>query len=241
MANSLKDVLTDEELAFAEAHKVGFCKKPKDFDAMMPFSVSLWGTKFIAPIKVDTRWHCTKTEDQGSKPWCAAYAAAQWAEAIRWQIKDYPEDLDPTWIYSYAKSVDGDPHGDGTTLTAVLEALLYKKVFSPSVCDVKVLRPNIEDIKYAIHKFGLVLGGFNITSEWYMLNPNKTFVCNPKNEDFQGGHAVLICGYDENGLYFQNSWGERWGDSGFGGISWDCVKAQLMYGSVLTNCLNGLS
>ena len=241
MSSNLKDILTPDELSFAEAHKVGFCKVPDGIEQMMPFSASLWGAKYVAPLRIDKRWYCTKTEDQGSKPWCAAYAAAQWAEAIRWQIKDYPEDIDPAWIYEYAKGIDGSPNGAGTTLTAVLKALLGRKVFNPSVCDVKVIRSNTEDIKYAIHKFGLILGGFNITSEWYMLNPKKTFICNSSNRSGYGGHAVVICGYDENGIFFQNSWGERWGDSGFGGMTWECVENQFMYGAVLTNCLNGLA
>lgn len=233
-------ILDEEQSKFRDAHRVGFCKVPEGVGRLPSFGAALSARKFVAPLRVNSMFYCTKTEDQGSKPWCAAYAAAQWAESIRWQIHNAPEDIDPTWIYQYAKSIDGDPYGDGTTLTAVLEALLAKKVFDPSVCAVKVLQPNIDDFKFALHKFGVVLGGFNITSEWYQLNPKKTYVCNPSNRQFQGGHAVLVCGYDENGLYFQNSWGTRWGDNGFGGISWECAKTQLLYGSVLTNCKNGL-
>ena len=36
-----------------------------------------------------------------------------------------------------------------------------------------------------------------------------------------GGHAVCITGYDENGFLIKNSWGEEWGDKGYGWISFD--------------------
>ncbi|HSQ30335.1 MAG TPA: N-acetylmuramoyl-L-alanine amidase [Gemmatimonadaceae bacterium] len=36
-----------------------------------------------------------------------------------------------------------------------------------------------------------------------------------------GGHAFAIVGYDEEGFWIQNSWGEGWGKNGFGKISYD--------------------
>jgi hypothetical protein len=35
-----------------------------------------------------------------------------------------------------------------------------------------------------------------------------------------GGHAFAIVGYDSEGFWFQNSWGEEWGDGGFGRIGY---------------------
>jgi hypothetical protein len=37
----------------------------------------------------------------------------------------------------------------------------------------------------------------------------------------RGGHAFAIVGFDERGLWIQNSWGKRWGKRGFGLISYD--------------------
>ena len=36
-----------------------------------------------------------------------------------------------------------------------------------------------------------------------------------------GGHAVSIVGYDEDGFLIKNSWGTRWGQEGYGWISFD--------------------
>lgn len=234
------DERTDAE--FAELHKVGFCKIPSNIGNIPALKAS--SEKFVAPATVDLRDYCTKTEDQGSKPWCAAYTAAQWCENIKWRINDYPEDVDPTWIYSYAKSVDGDPNGDGTTLVAVLEALLDKKLFDSSKCRIKVIGSGNsakDSIRFAVHKFGCILGAFNITDEWYSARNGNTSVKAQRVYNSVGGHAVLICGYNRDGVIIQNSWGLNWGSYGFGLITWNAFEQQFLYAAVLSNALDGLT
>ena len=236
------NVENDIELKFEHEHQVGFCKVPNNLDSIPLLKAS--SRKFIAPVTVDLRDYCTKTEDQGNKPWCAAYTAAQWAENILWRVNDYPENIDPTWIYEYAKSVDGDPHGDGTTLVAVLEALLNKGTFDKSICKIKVINRGEnarQSVKYAIHKFGCILGAFNITKEWYSLCNRDTAVTGKRNNVSMGGHAVLICGYNADGVIIQNSWGESWGEYGFGLVTWEAFDKQFLYASVLSNSLNGMT
>jgi hypothetical protein len=45
-----------------------------------------------------------------------------------------------------------------------------------------------------------------------------------------GGHAITICGYDDKAqeYMFINSWGEDWGDKGFGYITYAHMKSILM-------------
>jgi len=239
-SDSSKSASTDEE--FAKLHKVGFCKIPTDIDELPALKAS--SSRFIAPATIDLRDYCTKTEDQGSKPWCAAYTAAQWCENIKWRINDYPENVDPTWIYSYAKSIDGDPKGDGTTLVAVLKALLYKKLFDEKLCKIKVISKGSSarsNVKYAIHKFGCILGAFNITQEWYTVRNGNMSVKGINGYESVGGHAVLFCGYNRDGVIIQNSWGEGWGSYGFGLISWNAFDQQFLYAAVLSNALDGLT
>lgn len=227
---------------FKKEHPAGFCAVPADLDSLPVLMMR--GGRFVAPDTVDLRDYCTRTEDQGSKPWCAAYTAAQWCENVKWRVNDYPEDVDPTWIYSYAKSVDGSPNTDGTTLVAVLEALLDRKMFNPDKCKVKVIGRigGIDRIKYAVHKFGCALGAFNITDEWYNLSDgNTTSVTGNGDRRDLGGHAVLICGYNRDGVIIQNSWGTGWGSYGFGLITWNAFSRQFLYGAVLSNALDGLT
>ena len=82
---------------------------------------------------------------------------------------------------------------------------------------------------------------FNITDEWFKLNMSNPVlsVCNKGNN--KGGHAVLGCGYNKDGLFIQNSWGKNWGAYGFALIPWNKVQEQFIYGCTITNVLNNLN
>ena len=233
-------------LSFAKSHPAGFCKVPAGIERRVPLAAS---ANYTAPKKIDFTGFCTRTEDQGSKPWCAAYSCAQWAESILWQRDRVIQQIDPAPIYAGAKKIDGDPNGDGTTLDAVLKVLAGRmpSKFPSLTCKVKLVGgsafggPDLNAIMYAVHAYGRILGGFNITSEWYDLRNGNDAVKGKPGCSTQGGHAVLICGYDSDGVYIQNSWGEDWGQSGFALVTWFAVKQQFMYGCVLTHALDGLA
>ena len=225
---------------FRKLHPVcGWCKMPKR--AKMP---ALKFGKLDVPNAVDNRQYCTAIEDQGSKPWCAAYTAAAFAENVLWRRDGLIKEIEPEWIYAYAKKHDGDPSGDGTTLDCVLDALLDKGTFDKSRCKVRMVGRGLfsadeQDVKATIHRFGCFLGGFNITEEWYDLPRQGVENVKGKKCEKLGGHAVLVCGYNPAGVWIENSWGTGWGARGFGFIEWTAFRKQFMYGTVLTNCLDG--
>ena len=227
--------------SFKKAHPVmGWCKMPER-PAKLP---ALKLGKLDVPEYVDNRSYCTEVEDQGAKPWCAAYTAAAFAENVLWRRDGRIKQIEPDWIYKYAKAHDGDPDGDGTTLDCVLAALLDKGVFDRKTCKLRMvgsswLGTDIQDVKAAIHRFGCFLGGFNITSEWYELAKDGRTNVRGEKAQSSGGHAVLFCGYNPGGVWIENSWGKKWGVGGFGFIEWKAFREQFMYGTVLTNCLNG--
>ena len=221
---------------FAKLHPVGFCKRPKGLASLPSLKAT---TQFMAPSRIDLRDYCTPTEDQGIKPWCAAYAAAQWTENIKWRLTDVPQNYDPAPIYKYAKSIDGDPGGDGTTLQAVLE-WVRRYVFTNPEGKVMTIRPTRLAVKYAVHKYGCILGGFDIDSSWWGVKKD-TPIINGKGAANQGGHAVLICGYDKQGVWIQNSWGKSWGEWGFAKVAWEAFDKQFMYGAVLSHALDGMT
>lgn len=43
------------------------------------------------------------------------------------------------------------------------------------------------------------------------------------SETMLGGHAILMCGYDEQFVYSRNSWGSTWGMRGYFTLPWDYV------------------
>ena len=230
------DMTADEISEFAKRHPAGFCTLPKGLTLMSAMRAT---SQFIAPSRIDLRDYCTPTDDQGEKPWCAAYAAAQWVENIRWRLTDMPANIDPAPVYAHAKSIDGDPDGEGTSLNAALDFFCQTAFKSPD-CKVLILRPNRLSVKYAIHKFGCALGGFNIDSSWWGVTSDAP-VINGKGEPNQGGHAVLICGYDKQGVWIQNSWGRYWGEWGFAKITWQAFDREFMYGAVISHALDGLT
>lgn len=75
------------------------------------------------------------------------------------------------------------------------------------------------EIKKAIIETGSVLASYNITDGWYNTESNGII---PTSGCSEGGHAVLIVGWKniKNKQYWiiLNSWGEKWGDHGFGYI-----------------------
>ena len=239
----ISDALKPLEPSNENNYVIGDCIVPKDIDVLP--SLTLSSNRFQAPRQIDNRDYCLKPLNQGQKPWCAAYTAKMFCEVIKWMERDYPDQnlISAETIYKYAKSIDGDPDGDGTTLTAVLKALLDKGIFDKSKCKIQVIRKTSnarELVKYAIHKFGVLPSAFNCTTEWYTLNPNKTCITGKGNYSICGGHAVLIDYYDSYGVGFCNSWSENFGLDGHGMITWNMFDQQFLYAACLTNVFDGL-
>lgn len=217
-----------------ERFKVGGLLTPQGLDALPVLAIGK--TPFVAPKTIYTMDYCIQPYNQGDKPWCAAYAAAGFTSNVLWRKMGYPKHFDARPIYEYAKQKDNMPGVAGTTLVAVLDALMHKGYFSKDICTVKILR-SIQSIRFALHKFGCCLLGLNVTKEWYTCNASKPTIEGKNRPPLIGGHAVLACGYDREWLIFQNAWGEEWGRYGFGYIAWEELEREFLHGAVLDNCL----
>lgn len=202
--------------------------------------------KIVVPKELFLDGYCTGVENQGSKPWCAAYSASTFAENVLWRKNGYPPTIDPAPIYAWAKQHDGDPDGDGTTLDKALEALCALGYFNGDRCKVKMfggdwfgLDPEsaILKVKTTLHRHGTCIIGCDIDGSWY--TPVKGVV--KGGGQSYGGHAVTPIGYDEGGILIRNSWGSSWGHEGNAYIPNSVFKKQFMYGAVLTHCFDGLA
>ena len=196
------------------------------------------------PLAVDNRAYCTAIEDQGANPWCAAYTAAAFAENVLWRRTGRIRQVEVEPIYTWAKAHDGF-RDDGTTLECALGGLLAtaKDVFDGKLCKVRtvgsgLLYPDVDDVMAAVHRFGCFLAGFAITDEWYEQRGGHYVISGGRGQSL-GGHAVLVCGYDEKGVWIENSWGADWGQRGFAKLTWEAFRKQFFAGAVLTNCLDG--
>lgn len=203
-----------------------------------------FGSRIEHPKELILSGYATAPENQGSKPYCAAYSASSFAESVLWRKNGYKTEIDPDPLYLHAKTIDGDPTGDGTYLECTLDALLEKKYFDRNVCKVKTFAGSIlgsdeglTDLKNTIHRYGVCIAGFMITGEWF--TPKGGVIRGIKSSP-QGGHAVTIVGYDESGVLILNSWGKEYGRDGLVYITNEAFRKQFMYGAVLTRCLDGL-
>lgn len=80
---------------------------------------------------------------------------------------------------------------------------------------------NLEVWKRAIVDGFPILVGLNVDSAWDSAAKTKGAIEKFDPNTTRGGHAVAIVGYLDNGDYFivRNSWGDLWGDKGFGYVS----------------------
>ena len=142
-----------------------------------------------------------------------------------------------------AKTIDGSPNSEGTWLEYAIKAAMILGGFETKNMKIKFMQNDgtqktIEKLKYLIHKYDFLHAGFVIDEGWYSPNQEDPYI--KKSSNSQGGHAVLIVGYDNTGLYIQNSWGTSWGSKGFAILPWDLVLDQLMYVCYLTGIYDDL-
>ena len=190
------------------------------------------------PETLDLRDLVLKTENQGSTSTCAAHAATSWAENVNWRKNGTVVNLDPYKVYDYAKTIDGYPGVEGTTLDAVLKSLLHFNMVA-NTGSVYCFN-DIPTLKKVIHKYGPCLVAFDVSELW-MRHYGKLVLSGKQLGSSCGGHAVTAVGYNRAGLLIQNSWGCDWGKYGFACISWDIVDKQFQYAAIIKNCLNDLN
>lgn len=196
----------------------------------------------VNPLKLDFRQQCSVADDQGSTSECAAYSVCNWIEALIWKRTGKLVDLNPDQVYAGAKQIDGDVDGDGTYLECAIKSA-FKLGGFPNVGDLKIgfiynegQTSTIERLKYLFHRYEFVHMGFNITEGWLSCSERDPYV---RHSGYSlGGHAVLGCGYDHEGVYIQNSWGRSWGAKSFGVVKWDAFMEEFMYGCFVQSVFN---
>jgi C1A family cysteine protease len=63
---------------------------------------------------------------------------------------------------------------------------------------------------------GPILTRLNVDETWYRAASTNGVLEEYRSETAAGGHAVALVGYTARGFIVRNSWGEGWGDKGFG-------------------------
>lgn len=73
----------------------------------------------------------------------------------------------------------------------------------------------------AISETGVLYASASIHNNWYNVNTTGKIKYKPNDDAGQFGHAFVIIGYNREGFWIQNSWGDKWGNGGRALLSYD--------------------
>ncbi|SPF48491.1 Putative cysteine peptidase (modular protein) [Syntrophobacter sp. SbD1] len=90
--------------------------------------------------------------------------------------------------------------------------------------------PTVDAIKSALTTYGPLVTTMNVYADFYYYTGG---VYSYTSGTLEGGHAILIIGYDDNNQYFivKNSWGTGWGEAGFFRIAYSQLTNAVQFGA----------
>lgn len=96
--------------------------------------------------------------------------------------------------------------------------ICYKEAVGNKAIKYERLNRSLPDFKSCLAAGFPFVGGFAVYESFETREVTKTgkMVMPNKNEQFRGGHAIIVMGYDDDmGCFIvRNSWGVKWGDKG---------------------------
>ena len=205
------------------------------------------------PKKVDHTQKRSPVRDQGDEGVCVGFAVASGMKEYQ-EFLDYQKLvlLSPRFVYSEAKKIDGMPGLEGTTIRASMQVLKNIGIcqekfwpYQPHQKDKPKVGAKVNAQKFLIITYARILnlnelrlslfskGSCVLGVEVFegMLKTKTGVVPLPKkNETSLGGHAIAACSYDDEKklIKFKNSWSTRWGDKGFGYLSYEYIQRYMM-------------
>jgi len=84
-------------------------------------------------------------------------------------------------------------------------------------------------LKNALSTYGPLVTTMDVYSDFYYYT---TGVYSKASGTYEGGHAILLVGYDDAAQCFiaKNSWGNGWGESGFFRIAYSQLRSEVKFG-----------
>ncbi len=92
------------------------------------------------------------------------------------------------------------------------------------------VNPDVESIKSALATYGPLSTTMMVYEDLFYYSSG---VYKYTSGSLQGGHAILIVGYDDAGKYFivKNSWGTSWGENGYFRIAYSELQGKTEFGA----------
>jgi len=206
----------------------------------------------MLPPRIDYTSKMSPVGDQGNEGTCVGWAAADGMKEYQ-EGKEWGKDvqLSPRYVYENARKLDppAEREDEGTTIRSAMK-VLNKKGVCPEDCwnyvpkqpgfptddadekagKYKIVKySRLEDLdayKESLVVNGPFVAGVLVFQSWADVTGNGIVpMPDPKRPGFLGGHAICIVGFDETKrlMKFKNSWGPKWGDSGYGYLSYDYI------------------
>jgi len=216
------------------------------------------------PTKVDLRNNLPPVYNQGALGSCTAQALSAAYE----YLSNKPPNPSKLFIYYNARLLDGEKwtlEDAGATLVSCVKGMqqfgvcpekkwpydiskftirppqeCYTKAKQNVVTEFNSIPQNLQDMKACLASgFPFVIGIYIYPSfESPIVGKTGNVPVPGKDEQKLGGHAMLVCGYNDDRRVFicRNSWSDAWGDKGYcyipydyltnPNISWDafCIK-----------------
>ena len=183
------------------------------------------------PEHIDYRWEMIESSNQGASPSCAGLAMAGYVEWWQWKYRRIRKQVDGQAIYDVAKTIDGQPDEEGTTLEAVVRAARQMDLIPVDMASLKVVR--VDNVKAALHRYGPMLSGFIIHEGWEKATADGWI---NTSGNVLGGHAVVLTGYSDvdkpQHFDIQNSRGALYGWKGMARMQPGQFVTEFMYGVV---------
>jgi C1A family cysteine protease len=222
------------------------------------------------PRQVDNRRFCSPVEDQGQLGSCTANACVGMVEYMERRSGGQFTDGSRLFVYKATRKLLGWNGDTGAFLRTTMKALVnfgvppeefwpyevstfdqepdpFLYAFASNTKAISYLRLDppgtrpaeiLESIKAAVARGFAVMFGFSVYSS-LTAEPDIPFP--GPTDTLEGGHAVLIVGYDDRrpcrdgaghahgkgAFLIRNSWGQDWGDAGYGWLPYDYVHAGL--------------
>jgi C1A family cysteine protease len=183
----------------------------------------------------------------------AVAAIKEWQE-IRETIREgkvydikNPKDYSESWIYWNCKKIDPWPNEEGTSIRYAMKVLNRIGVPTEEAWpydDVDYGKPKnwshliarwalidsywrvngLNELKLALTNGPVVIGIPCFVEIFYTDDGFIPYPSNPSQ--IYGGHAVAAVAYDDSReiIIFKNSWGESWGRSGYGFLSYKYIE-----------------
>lgn len=120
-------------------------------------------------------------------------------------------------------------------LSPLSTAAFYTKAARFRITSYHNLRDSHRFWKLWIAYVGPVLTRLGVDETWDKATSTNGVLKIYKQNTVRGGHAVCLVGYTRDYFIVRNSWGENWGDNGFGYAHWDYAEKAFTdaYGAVL--------